>query len=133
MSENNDEIIKHTKPNDLYSKKPFDENTILTIIVFILIINQFSRKDLFSSRKEIWPEDEYTVTMGNKPAFPLEKDEQIIKKEKRAILNIKNQQDLYSMLNSLKPYMSTKNRRIINVFEKWQVLMEDLNDLSTSF
>lgn len=134
MSVNNEENIEHSKANELNKKNPFNDDTILTIIIFILIINKFNKKNPFSSDHPVWPEDDYTVTMGKAPAFPLEKDEETnIKKEKKAILNLENQQDLFSMINSLKPHMSIKNRKIINVFEKWQVLMEELNGLSKSF
>ncbi len=134
MSENNEEIIELSKGNELSKKNPFNEDTILTIILFILIINQFNKKHPFSSEQAVFPEDDYTVTMGKNPAFPLDKDDETnINKEKKAILNIENQQDLFSMINSLKPHMSIKNRRIINIFEKWQVLMDELNVLSKNF
>ena len=133
MTQNKEENIDHSESYEMQQKKSFNKNTILNILVFILILNQFNKKDSLSSDGDIWQEDDYTVTMGNNPAFPLEKEKgKYTKKDTKSILILENQKDLYSMFNTLKPHMSIKNRRIINIFEQYQALMEDLNDLSTN-
>lgn len=71
--------------------------------------------------------------MENNSSFPLNinSDEIYEKKEKKLILNIEKPQDIYLMINTLKPYMNEKNQYIMNLFEKWKDFIQDLCGISS--
>lgn len=71
--------------------------------------------------------------MENNSSFPLNINSNEIyeKKEKKLILNIEKPQDIYLMVNTLKPYMNEKNQYIMNLFEKWKDFIQDLRGISS--
>ena len=122
--------MPHNKENKGSKQKNFiNENSIFTLIILIFIINKVNNKEpVFGELSN----DEYIVTMGNNPAFPLENNEDLDIKNERLILDLENQKDLFDMVKVLKPHMSSKNRLFINNLEKWLLLLRDLNQLTTS-
>ena len=124
MSQNNMEENINGKS---ISKRYFDENPMLTFILLIFIIKNLSTISTSSDLKD----DEYIVAMGENPAFPLE-EKGDIQKEKKTLIYLQNQKDLFTMIDILKPHMSYQNRYVINIFEKWLQVLNDLQSLTTS-
>lgn len=131
MEKEKKQFISQEESNEIDNKNSPQKNQIVLFLVFLLIVDQFQRKKGLSKEQENWmAEDEYIVTMEHSPAFPLEKKDTYEKGQKSPILNLQESQEIYSMVNTLKPYMSEKNQYMLSVFEKWKALTEDLNRLS---
>lgn len=107
-------------------------NNVILLFLFLLIIQQSQRKSPMFPKGEYLDQEDYMVAMGDKlPAFPLDEEDSLPKAKRSAPLRIKDSQELFSMLNRLKPYMNQRNRRILSVYGKLQDLLKDLTDLST--
>lgn len=130
MEENKESLIDQEEQEKIKQNDVLQTNPILLFILFFLVSKQLQKKKRFSSEGEDWIEDEYIVTMGNSPAFPSDTSNTYDEKKKGTILNIKDAQDFYGMMNRLKPYMNEKNQYLLSIFGKWRSLIEDLNNLS---
>lgn len=127
MNKNKQNLINQKK---LKKNSFLQTNPNILFILFFLAIKELQKKKEIFSKNEHWPQDEYIVIMEDSPAFPNHIEDTYEKKEKKTILNIKNSEDFYIMIDKLKPYMNKKNQYLLSLFEKWRSLAEELNTFS---
>jgi hypothetical protein len=104
------------KSKEAVQKYNLFSNSNLLFFLFLFIIHNTKKTLNFPDENSNLSEEEYLVAMEEAPA-------------NKPIFQLNNTNEIYSMMENIKPYLSTKNQHAITVLERGRKIAQDMNEL----